>query len=133
MEQKFPEINKLSFSIPKLGSAVDIKQITKNNEISKGSPQQFLDLQTNEISSDHVEDNMQKEFDLQLEQCQEGVNFYIFHDSVADYLESMSKIDIKQFMLRECCLRHRLHFSMHWIISVFQPRSRLQSLNKFLE
>ena len=99
----------------------------------KESPQQFSDLQTNETSSDHVEDNMQKEFDLQLEQCQEGVNFYIFHDSVADYLESMSKIDIRQFMLRECCLRHRLHFSMHWIISVFQPRSRLQSLNKFLE
>ena len=43
-DQRFPEIGKLPFAIPELGSAVDIKQVTKNSEISKGSPQQFLDL-----------------------------------------------------------------------------------------
>ena len=96
----------------------------------KASPQQFSDLQTNETSSDHVEDNMQKQFDFQMEQCQEEVNFYIFHDTIVDYLESMRKINIRQFMLRECCLRHRLYFSMYWIISVFQPRSRIQLINK---
>ena len=35
-DERFPEIDKLSFAIPELGSATDIKQITKNSEISKG-------------------------------------------------------------------------------------------------
>ena len=43
-DQRFPEIGKLDFSIPELGFVVDIKQITKNSEISKGSLQQFSDF-----------------------------------------------------------------------------------------
>ena len=57
-DQRFPEICKLAFAILELGYAVDIKQITKNSEISKGISQQFSDFLTNEIGSDHVEDNM---------------------------------------------------------------------------
>ena len=90
-------------------------------------------MQTNETGSDHVEDNMQKQFDFHMEQCQEEVNFYIFHGLVADYVESRSTIDIRQFMLKKGCLFHILHFSMHWIVLVFQPRSRVQSINKLFE
>ena len=59
------------------------------------------------------------------------VNFYIFHDPVGDYLEYMRKIDIRPFMLKECwfLVHHKLHFSMHWIILVFQSRSKVQSIN----
>lgn len=30
------------------------------------------------------------------------VKFYVFHDPVVDYLESLSSADIKQFMLSAC-------------------------------
>ena len=35
-DQRFPEIGKLAFAIPEFGSTTDIKQVTKNSEISKG-------------------------------------------------------------------------------------------------
>ena len=43
-DQRFPKIGKLPFAIPEFGSAADIKQITKNSGINKGSSQQFSDF-----------------------------------------------------------------------------------------
>ena len=55
------------------------------------------------------------------------VNFYIFHDLVADYLESMRKIDIRQFVLKECwfCLHHKLQFGIPCVPSFIKSRVRV--------
>ena len=65
VDQLSPEIRKPTFFIPELRFATYIKQNMINSD---NTLQQLLYLQTDEISSDHEEENIHKQFNLQLEQ-----------------------------------------------------------------
>jgi hypothetical protein len=54
-----------------------------------------------------------------------------FDDPFADYLESMSNIDVKIFLLEEDCLYHLFKplFCMIWFPLLFGSRSSMMSVN----
>ena len=92
----------------------DFEQPAFNNEISKGSFQHL--------------------FNLQLDQQSKEVLLYEIDDPFADYLESMSNIDVKKFLSEEDCLYH-LFKSLFCMISLpllFGSRSRILIVNQFM-
>jgi hypothetical protein len=94
-------------------SPTNIKQSTFNIQISKGNKQQHFS---------------------QLEQQQNEVFLCDFYDPVADYLESMSSIDVKTFLSNESrfCHLFELHFCMLWFTIFFGYGSKMISVNRFL-
>jgi hypothetical protein len=94
-------------------SLTDLEQPAFNSEISKGSFQHL--------------------FNLQLDQQSKEVLLCEFDDPFADYLESMSSIDVKFFLSEEDCLYHLLKplFCMIWFPLLFGSRSKM-SVNHFL-
>ena len=94
-------------------SLTDREQPAFNSEISKGSFQHL--------------------FNLQLDQQSKEVLLCEFDDPFADYLESVSSIDVKFFLSEEDCLYHLLKplFCMIWFPLLFGSRSKM-SVNQFL-
>jgi hypothetical protein len=111
-----------------LESAADIKQSMISTEISL---QLCSDLQIAESASLRRKENIQKFFDLQLQQ-QEEVFLYSFVDPFADYFNSLSRTDVNLLLSKEgwfCC-----PFQLHYCMPFFGlgSRSRILSANKFL-
>jgi hypothetical protein len=108
-ELNSPEQQSIVYVFP-----MDLEQPAFNNEISKGSFQHL--------------------FNLQLDQQSKEVLLYEFDDPFADYLESMSNIDVKHFLSEEDCLYH-LFKSLFCMISLpllFGSRSRILIVNQFM-
>jgi hypothetical protein len=95
-------------------SPARVEQPTFNNEISKGS--------------------FQHHFNLQLDQQLKEVLFYDFEDPIADFLDSISSIDVKIFLSEGDCLNHFLKplFCMIWPSLLFGSRSIMVTVNQFL-
>jgi hypothetical protein len=76
---------------------------------------------SNRLSSLHstvrLEGSLQHHFNLQLDQQSKEVLLCEFDDPFADYLESMSSIDVKIFLSEEDCLYHLFKplFCMIWL------------------
>ena len=92
----------------------DLKQPTFNSEISKSSLQ-------------HI-------FNLQLDQLSKKVFLCEFDDPIADYLVSISSIDVKIIMSEEDYLYHSLKplFCMIWPSLFFRSKSSMIPINQFL-
>jgi hypothetical protein len=95
-------------------SPTDLEQPAFNNEISKGSFQHL--------------------FNLQLDQQSKEVLLCEFDDPFADYLESMSSIDVKIFLSEEDCFYHLFKplFCMISLPLLFGSRSRILTVNQFM-
>ena len=111
-----------------LDSAADIKQSMISTEISL---QLFSDLQIAESASLRGKENIQKFFDLQLQQ-QEKVFLYSFIDPFTDYFNSLSRADVNLLSSKEgwfCC-----PFQLHFCMTFFSLglRSRIVSGNHYL-
>jgi hypothetical protein len=111
-----------------LDSAADIKQSMISTEISL---QLCSDLQIAESASLRGKENIQKFFDLQLQQ-QEKVFLYSFIDPFADYFNSLSRADVNLLLSKEgwfCC-----PFQLHFCMTFFSLglRSRIVSGNHYL-
>jgi len=96
-----------SLHLPDLQNKTDLEQPAFNNELIKGSFQHL--------------------FNLQLDQQSKKVLLCDFDDPFADYLESMSSIDLKIFLPEEDCLyplfKHL--FYMIWLPLLFESRSKM--------
>jgi hypothetical protein len=121
-------------------SASDIFRSVKLEEDSL----QFPDLQFKEDSSqlacllieERFQENPQPTFDretneLSQQQIQK-VFCYDFEDPFADFLESMSSIDLKIFLPEEDYPLFKPFFCMIRLLLLFKSRSRMLPVNKFL-
>jgi len=79
-------------------------------------------------------EGLQHHFKLQLDQQSKEVLLCEFDDPFADYLESMSNIDVNIFLSEEDCLYHLFKplFCMIWLPLFFGSRSNIILVNQFL-
>ena len=92
------------------GSAEDTKQSIINSE---ASIQSYSYLQASEGGNHDQQEDMQRLSDLQLKQQQEVFVFSII-DSFANYLESLSSLDVRKLLSIEGWLSYS--FEMHLCI-----------------
>jgi hypothetical protein len=87
-------------------SSTEVEQSTFSIEISEGKKQQHF---------------------FQLEQYHEEVFLCVFHDPIADFLESMSSINVKIFLSDESWFYHlfKPHFCWLCIPLFFESRSSM--------
>jgi hypothetical protein len=100
-------------------SAANTEQSIFNTEISENS-QQYQ--------------QQQQLFSSQLDQQQVEVFLCGFDDPITDYLEIMSSLNIKIFLLGEgqFCHLFQLHFRLLWFLIFLGSKSRTSSVNQFL-
>jgi hypothetical protein len=111
----------------------------EDNEL-KSLDQQFI-IHFPPIEKQHrvkyeiTESHQHKYFNFQLEQQHKEVFPYDFDDPIADYLESMSSINVKIFLSEEgwFCHPFKMHFCILGIPLLFGSRSRMLSVNHFLK
>jgi hypothetical protein len=92
---------------------------------------QFQDLQRLEVCNRYEKEG---EALKSLDQQSNEVLLCEFDDPFANYLESMSIIDVKIFLSEEDCLYHLFKplFCMIWLPLLFRSRSSMMSVNQFL-
>ena len=81
-------------------------------------PQPTFNRETNELSQQQIKE----------------VSCYDFEDPFADFLDSMSSIDLKIFLLEEDYLYplFKKKFCMRWLLLLFKSKSSMLPVNKFL-
>ena len=60
----------------------------------------------------NISEGNQHHFNFQLKHCYEEVFLCDIYDPIANYLEFMSSMDVKTFLLDEDCFCYQLHFYM---------------------
>ena len=106
----------------------------------KGPDQQFVlytsptDLEQPAFNNELIKDSFQHLFNLQLDQQFNEVLLCDFDDPIAVYLDFMSSINPRIFLLEEDYLYHVFKpvFCMIWFSLLFESRYIMMTVNQFL-
>jgi len=125
---------------PDLQTKADFSRYEEEGEDLNGPDQQSVlyvsptNFEQPAFNSEIIQGSFQHLLNLQLDQQSKEVLLCDFDDPFADFLESMSSIDLKIFLPEEDCLYHlfKPFYCMIWFPLFFGSRSSMMALEKFL-